>query len=245
MVQTAKEAVATGQKLDALPHSLAYLAKSSYIPSDQVRNALIQGWERAVDGFLSDDLLTPEEEQRLLSFGETFSLTHTDLDINGAYRRVVKAGILREITEGKLPQRLRVEGQVPFNLQKSEKLIWLFQDVAYHEHRTRRHYEGGYAGFSVRIARGLYFRTGAFKGHPVETEETAHIDSGLLGITNKHVYFSGPRRGFRIRYDKIVAFRAYLDGIGVQRDTVRAKPEAFVTGDGWFTYNLVVNLARM
>jgi len=35
----------------------------------------------------------------------------------------------------------------------------------------------------------------------------------------------------------------YSDGIGIHRDAASAKPQIFVTGDGWFTYNLVVNLA--
>lgn len=52
-------------------------------------------------------------------------------------------------------------------------------------------------------------------------------------------------RRFRIKYDKIVAFEPYSDGIGVQRDAVTAKPQSFVTDDGWITYNLITNLAQM
>ena len=29
------------------------------------------------------------------------------------------------------------------------------------------------------------------------------------------------------------------------RDAQTAKPQTFVTGDGWFAYNLAVNLAQM
>jgi len=71
------------------------------------------------------------------------------------------------------------------------------------------------------------------------------VDSGVLAFTTKHLYFSSPSKRFRIRYDKIVAFEPYEDGIGVQRDAASAKPQTFITGDGWFTYNLVANLARM
>ena len=34
------------------------------------------------------------------------------------------------------------------------------------------------------------------------------------------------------------------DGIGVMRDAQTAKPQEFRTGDGWFIYNLVTNLAQ-
>jgi len=48
----------------------------------------------------------------------------------------------------------------------------------------------------------------------------------------------------RIPYAKIVSFTPFSDGIGLHRDAVTAKPQFFVTGDDWFTYNAVVNLAK-
>jgi len=72
-----------------------------------------------------------------------------------------------------------------------------------------------------------------------------HVDTDLLGVTTKHIYFAGASKRFRINYSKIVAFEPYEDGIGVQRDAQRAKHQSFLTGDGWFVYNLIVNLAQM
>ncbi|MGI6285975.1 hypothetical protein SEF58_09180 [Neomoorella humiferrea] len=37
----------------------------------------------------------------------------------------------------------------------------------------------------------------------------------------------------------------YSDGIGIQRDAARAKPQFFITGDGWYIYNLVTNAAKL
>jgi hypothetical protein len=48
-----------------------------------------------------------------------------------------------------------------------------------------------------------------------------------------------------VRYDRIVSFEAYDDGIGIMRDTQTAKPESFRTTEGWFVYNLVTNLAQL
>lgn len=31
----------------------------------------------------------------------------------------------------------------------------------------------------------------------------------------------------------------------LMRDAASAKPQIFITGDGWFTYNLVTNLAQI
>ena len=84
-----------------------------------------------------------------------------------------------------------------------------------------------------------------FRSRPIEWEETVHADTGTLGLTTKHIYFSGSRKKFRVRYDRIVSFDPYDDGFGIMRDTQTAKPQTFRTGDGWFVYNLAVNLAQM
>ena len=60
--------------------------------------------------------------------------------------------------------------------------------------------------------------------------EQVHVDNGLLGVTNKHLYFVGATKRFRIRYDKIISFDPLQDGISVQRDAMTATPQTFVTG---------------
>ena len=63
-------------------------------------------------------------------------------------------------------------------------------------------------------------------------------------ITNKHIYFAG-EKAFRVKYDKIVSFQPFEDGIGIQKDGVTAKPQVFKNIDGWFAYNLVTNLSQI
>ena len=79
----------------------------------------------------------------------------------------------------------------------------------------------------------------------MEWEETKRVDRGMLGLTTKHIYFTGEKRKFRVRYDRIVTFELYDDGLSIMRDAPTAKPGSFVTGEGWFVYNLAVNLAKM
>ena len=231
--------------LTVLGNELKDIARQSYIDDDEYENALIKGWEQAVEKAFDDNILTKEEEKRLVELKEHFSLTQDQLDINHAYSKVAKGAILRDILEGKIPDRLRIDITLPFNFQKKESIVWVFQNVPYYEKKTKRRYEGGYAGVSMRVANGLYFRTGGFKGHPVDYNETVHIDTGIVAVTTKHIYFSGEYKTFRIRFDKIIAFTPYSDGIEVQKDGTTAKPQIFVTGDGWFSYNLLTNLANM
>lgn len=37
----------------------------------------------------------------------------------------------------------------------------------------------------------------------------------------------------------------FEDGVGIHRDAQTAKPQIFLTGDGWFTYNLLANAANV
>ena len=236
---------AKGGDLEALEASIEQLASSGRISAAAVRALVASGWEQAVEKAFSDGVLSEEEEAALSELQKHFSLSQHTLDKNGAYSKIIKGAVLRDILNGELPQRMRIDGGLPFNLQKTEKVVWVFQDADYYEQKTRTRYVGGSRGVSVRIARGLYYRTGGFKGERVQTSETVHADTGLLGVTNKHIYFAGPSRRFRINYNKIVAFEPFSDGIGVQRDAQTAKPQSFHTGDGWFTYNLITNLAQM
>lgn len=236
---------AEGGDLHRLESSIEHVASTSFIDKDTLNSLVASGWERAVNIAFDDDLLSEEEESALSELKEHFSLPQQILDRNGAYSKLVKGAVLRDIMNGNLPERMKIDGGLPFNLQKSEKVVWVFQGVNYYEEKTRTRYVGGSQGVSVRIAKGLYYRTGAFKGERVQTSETVHADTGLLGVTNKHIYFAGPSKRFRIAYNKIVTFEPFSDGIGVQRDAQTAKPQSFQTGDGWFTYNLITNLAQM
>lgn len=220
-------------------------ATSKYASQADIRAAAVRGWEGAVEEALEDGLLEEAEEQRLVKLGRELDLTQDELDVRGGYSRLLRAAALRQIMNGEIPKATELQRDLPFNFQKSEQLIWLFQAVEYLEDKTRREYVGGYQGVSIRVAKGLYYRTGGFRGHPVERTERVSVDRGLLGVTNKHLYFGGRAKSFRIRHDKIVSYTPYSDGVGVMRDAATAKPQIFITGDGWFTYNLFMNVARL
>lgn len=231
--------------ISAMETKARELASDSFVQDATIPGLLVKAWEDTVQSALEDNVLSLEEEDALERVLKHFRWTQDDLDKNGAYTALAKGGAIREVLEGKIPARMRVEGQLQFNFQKGEQLVWAFSPVKYYEVRTRRSYVGGYQGMSVRVARGVYYRVGGFRGNPVDTSEAVHADTGILGVTQKHLYFAGQAKSFRVRYDKVVSFTPYSDGIALQRDAATAKPQAFLTGDGWFTYNLVANLANL
>ncbi len=219
--------------------------RQSTLYGDEKQNLLERAWEAAVESALEDGLLTLDEENALNRYMDHFGLTAERLDQNRVLTQVVKSAVLRDITEGIVPDRQNISGRVPFNLMKSEKLVWIMNGVDYLEVVTRRERRGSSLGLSTRVARGVYYQPGTFRSRSVEWKETVHQDTGLIGFTTKHIYFSGPKKKFRVRYDRIVDFEPYDDGFGLMREAQTAKPQTFRTGDGWFAYNLAVNLAQV
>ena len=238
-------AIKDSGNFDNLERAIAKIEQSAFILSSERKAHLVKGWEDSVEQFLEDGILDTTEEQRLLAFKEHFALSQSDLDKNGALTKTTKAAILRDVLNGVVPQRMSVDGNLPINLQKGEQVVWAFAGSKYLEDKTRRQFVGRSQGVSVRVMKGVYYKVGAFKGHAVENTQRVHVDTGWIVVTTKNIYFAGPRKSVRLPYAKIVSFEPFSDGIGVMRDTATAKPQIFVTGDGWFTYNLVTNLSQL
>lgn len=220
-------------------------ANSGKLTREDVRDAIISGWCNSVDKCFEDGVIDEEEERKLVALKNGFDLTEEDLNKTGAHTRLVKGAVIREVLAGTLPERFQLSETLPINLQKGEKLVWAFGGCDYIEDKTKRSYQGGSRGASIKVMKGVYYRVGAFKGSPVFSTERVLVDTGRVYITNKHIYFTGPSKSLRVPYAKIVSFLPFDDGVGVVRDAQTAKPQIFKTGDGWFTYNLVANLAQL
>lgn len=245
--QIASQALATLRgdcDFERLKTNVAEVARTSLVPPLEQQEIIASAWIGAVDQFLEDGLLDAEEEKKLATYKEFFLLNDADLDKSGALTKTVKAGVLRDLMEGKIPQRVSVDGGVGLNLQKSEQIIWAFPQTEYLEDKTKRTYVGRSHGVSVRVMKGVYYRTGAFKGHPVEHTERISHGAGLMVLTNKHIYYHGAKV-FRIPFSKIVSYEPFSNGIGITRDAANAKMQLFVTGDGWFTYNIISNISTL
>lgn len=244
MVDLVKASILNGTSKN-LPTTLRGIAHESYISETEISEYLVSGWEATVDHFLNDGALDKEEELSLLAFVDSFQLPQDTLDRKGAFARMAEAGVIRDVLQGKIPDRIKIDTPLPFNFQKSEKLIWVFKDVVYLEDRNKTEYKGRSQGISVRVMKGVYYRFGGNKGEAVTRTERLHVDTGLLAITTKHIYFSGPKKSMRIRHDKVVSLTPYSDGIAIVRDSITAKPQIFVTGNGWFIHNLLANVGQV
>lgn len=242
IVNSVSSTIQTSDNYDELEMIISEIEQSHFVPLSERKDLLIKGWEISVEKMLEDRILDETEEKRLTDFTKRFSLSENDINRSGAFTKIVKAAVLRDVLNGKIPKRIKHQESLLINFKMGEQVVWYFRDVQYIEDKTLREYVGGSMGIGIRLMKGVYYRVGAFKGHAVEHTERIQVDTGLLVITNLNIYFKGSLKSFRIPHTNIVSFESFTDGIGVMRDVANAKWQIFVTGDGWFIYNLLANI---
>ena len=238
------EAALHGVDVSQLSDRVRSIGAAAYVDTSAAAMAatLARGWGQAVDAAMDDHFLSNEEKRALNRYRGHYSLNASQLDRDGHSTLFRMMNLLNALSEHELVPRFdRRAVRPPFNLMKSEELLWLFGGTDYFEQVTQREFRGGSLGVSFRVAKGVYIRPGAFRGRSVATSSMKHTDSGVLGITTKHIYFKGNSKSFRVRLEKIVSFDPYRDGLGIMRDTARAKPEIFRMGatDAWFLLNII------
>lgn len=241
MVWLASQAAVGKRPLNSLMHDMQTIQDSTIVQPSELKNVLREGWDTAVNTILEDYLPSAHEEKQLAVFVEYFSLR--DDGGSPAARELLKGVVLRELMEGKIPQPPNF-GRLPFNMLPSESLIWPFTRVRYYERRTKIIRKGVSHGASIRVMKGLYYQPRVFRSEPVEVNETRLIDEGVVALTTQNIYFAGHEKSLRIPYKRVLSFDGYADGFSITRNAESAKPQIFLTGDGWFSYNVVAHLVQ-
>ena len=127
----------------------------------------------------------------------------------------------------------------PVILKKNEEACVVFSGITLMEPRAVRQTRGGYAGPTIRVAKGVSFRMGSVAARSESHEELRNIDQGTLVLTNKRLIFIGSKRTTNIDLGKIISITAYKDGIASQREN-KQKTEYF-TGIDHHTLNFTIN----
>ena len=126
----------------------------------------------------------------------------------------------------------------PIIMKKNEKPIVVIPNIILKEPRSVRTTVGGYAGPTIRIAKGISFRLGGGSSRSESHEEIKSIDQGTLTITSKRLSFTGTMKNLNYNLNKIMSINEFEDGISIQREN-KQKTEYF-TG----TNNIILNYTR-
>lgn len=118
----------------------------------------------------------------------------------------------------------------PIILKRAEEAVLVLPNITFKEPRAVRTSVGGYAGPTIRIAKGISFRLGGGTSRSVSHDEIKTIDKGTLTITNKRLIFTGSMKTLNYNLSKILSITDFKDGIGIQRDN-KQKTEYFIDCD--------------
>lgn len=241
LVQRVSAGIRQNEPFEAITAAVKPLAREGFVRGEELSEVMLEAWADAMDRFFADQLISTDEEARLMGFVQNSGLEQRLRGLP-AFRKLAQAAVLRDLSNGVIQSRVQFTGSMP-NLQRGETLVWVFPGTEYLEDRIRREYVGTSQGVSFRVMKGVTYRVGGSKGHAVERQERVSLGTGTLFVTDKHLYFAGDQHSFRVPYAKIVSFNQYSNGLGIMRDAATAKPQLFLVSDGWFLCNMIGLLA--
>ncbi len=191
----------------------------------------------------SEDFIL-DNEKFINELSKRYSITENELVRLPNYWEYMKLLQVQDLLQGNVPKRFSTVSS-PINLQKYETPIWEFNKATLYEEQTTKTMVGRSSGFSIRIAKGVYYRSGSFKGKPVITTRLVPKYIGAMVVTDKHIYFYSPGKSIRFPFTKIVSFVPFEDGLGIQQDKQNAKPIYIQNIDGRLAYNIVSNIGNI
>jgi hypothetical protein len=147
---------------------------------------------------------------------QNIATTDADAQAQAALSRIAHSGELQPI--------------VPANIvsKKGEVFYWS-QPAKLVTTQIESEHVGGYAGGSVRIARGLWFRSGGIRGHTEKHPVTGVTDTGTVYLSNQRMVFVGAQGEHEVTMSHIGAVHPFPDGMRI--DIVNRLPVAVQTGD--------------
>lgn len=229
------------------------MAKESYetigaqlktLPSNKRQQCILQALLSALDEYNLMPEIPDGTEKYIDALTARMNISKETLASKNQYVEFTKSLIIQDILHGVTPHRVTL-AQNPINFKKGEILIWPFIGVTLYEEVVKRQTIGSSKGINIRIAKGIYYRIGAFKGEPLTTSSLQPKYSGSLLITNKNIYFYSDQKTIRFPYEKILSFVPFEDAIGIQPDRVNSKT-LYINGlDGRFAFNIVSNIQNI
>lgn len=211
----------------------------------QIEDAYWHVLDKAATNFLCDGTLSDDEQMKITDFTQTLHLSLNNIPApyqNGDISKLSQVALIKALQNGIVPA---TNIQVPIILGKKETVLWTYNGVSCYQEKVTKEWVGRNNGFSFRVCKGVYYRTGRSKGHPVERSSMELQGVGTLYVTNKNLIFWSQMKNVKIPFSKIIGFTPYSDGIEVHRDGATAKRLTLQGFDPWFIMNVISQLTNM
>lgn len=212
------------------------------LSSQKKTESYIKVLNKAVEKFMVDGTLTDHEQNLIISYTSSLGLDINNIPIQ--YRsdtldRIGQAMILKDLHRGVLPQKSLA---VPVILERGEAHLWTYYNVTLFQEKVTKEYKGRNNGLNIRLIKGITYRTGSFKGRPIERSSMEKTGIGELVVTNKNLLFHCPTTTVKIPYKKLNGLTPYSDGLEVHKEETKPKRTVFQGFDAWFILNVISQL---
>lgn len=84
-------------------------------------------------------------------------------------------------------------------------LIWEDLNVSFTTTKTQQQYSEGSSGFSIKIAKGVYYRLDRNRGFGKSREVLDKLGPGYLIVTNQHIYIGAFRKNLKVPLAKLIS----------------------------------------
>ena len=121
---------------------------------------------------------------------------------------------------------LKVNGMRPIQTSlvlKPKEIAAVEVDATLCRFKSKTEFVGGSHGLSIPLGHGFRYRVSSFRGHPVQSEYLAHLDTGKLIVTNMRLVFLGAKREVSTPIAKLLQIEPYSDAIGIAREGKETK----------------------
>jgi len=210
------EVLADGKLEDEEKSFLENLKQTLQLPDEIANKIYAKKAQEYLQNYLneaiSDQRLSPDEEKEL-------NILAKNLNVDFKYDESTK----------KLLQKYRLfwlieNGNIPvidagINLQKNEECYFITNCNWYEYRKVTKRINYGGPTFRIKIAKGVYWRTGSLGVQRVSENVLSLIDSGRLFLTNKRIIFIGDKKAKNIRLNKILDFTPYKNGVEIIKDS--------------------------
>lgn len=185
------------------------LAERYNIEEEDFNKVKVEAYKTAFKAVLGDGVLTEEERQNIYEVQQVLQVSDFEIPNEVAILNVHNQ--LREIQFGRLPV-INSSGLI---LKSGEVAHFIINANLLEERVVSRNYQGGSAGVSFRVAKGVNFRVGQHKGRMVSKTGIVEVDNGDFIITNQRVMFKGRKKSFNYQFNKLIGYTVFKNGVDI------------------------------
>lgn len=206
-------------------NSIASLVGELGLSLETVMDSKIDAYKAAFNAAMRDGDLSSEEMKALDDM--RVALDIPEAMVEKTQNEIARLRMLSIIRGGELPE-INAVGLV----KKRGEIVHWAQPAGLIENKvTRKKWEGGSSGVSIRLMRGVTWRVGATRGHFVPVEETLMTSVGWLLISNQRTIFRGDRKSFQFDLDQLLEYGFYQDGMRITPERGATQTLRFTDGN--------------